>query len=263
MPAEDHRRLWGWQPLTGPDVLIAHVEQAGIVGAGGAAFPTARKLASLRGSKVGLVIVNGAEGESASGKDGVLLGHVPHLVLDGAAAVAHALGAPRVVVRIAADRPDLAAQLPVILAARDDSVRFELSIGPASFVAGEATAVIRSVLGGPALPADLGRPPIAPARLPWARTPVMLSNVETFARIAVATRGIRSGSALVSASGAVARPGVVELPESWSLEDVALSCGGLVGAPEVLITGGSITSSSTASQSWAVVSQQTSTQRRS
>lgn len=236
-PLGAHRTLWGRQPLSRPEALITHLDQAGVVGAGGAGFPTARKLASLTGARVGLVVVNGAEGESASGKDGVLLGHVPHLVLDGAAAVAHALGAPRIVVRIA-DRPDLAALLHRVLAERDDDVRFELSVGPDSFVAGEATAVIRSVLGGPALPADLGRPPVAPARAPWARTPVMLSNVETFARVAVASRGIRARSALLSASGAVHNPGVLELPETWSLEDVALSSGGLIGGPEVLITGG-------------------------
>ncbi len=231
-----HRGLWGRQPTPALADLIALVERAEVVGAGGAAFPTARKLASLAGRRVGMVIVNGAEGESASGKDGVLLQHVPHLVLDGAVAAAHALGAGRIVVRISADRPDLAALLPAAIAQRDDGLPIELSIGPASFVAGEATAVIRAITGGPALPADLGRPPVAPGR--WSRRAVMLSNVETFARVAVASRGVTTGSALLSASGAVRHPAVVELPVRWTLDDAAVACGGLVGSPRILITGG-------------------------
>jgi NADH:ubiquinone oxidoreductase subunit F (NADH-binding) len=233
-----HRRLWGAQPEPALDALIALVERAEVVGAGGAAFPTARKLASLAGRRVGMVVVNGSEGESASGKDGVLLGHVPHLVLDGAQAVARTLAAPRIVVRISEDRPDLLQPLQLAIAQRGDRIPIELSVGPAAFVAGEATSVIRALAGGPALPADLGRPPVAPGRTPLSRAAVMLSNVETFARIAVASRGIESRSALVSASGAVRDPGVVELPEKWSLADVALACGGVVGDPWVLITGG-------------------------
>ena len=153
-----HQRQWGSVPSLGLHDLITRVAAAEVVGAGGAAFPTDRKLESLSGSRVSHVIVNGAEGETASGKDGVLLGHVPHLVLDGAVTAARALGAPRIVVRISADRPDLAISLRIALAERRDAVPIELSIGPATFVAGEATAVIRAITGGPALPADLGRP---------------------------------------------------------------------------------------------------------
>ena len=207
------------------------------MGAGGAGFPTDRKLASLIGSRVSHVIVNGAEGETASGKDGVLLGHVPHLVLDGAVTAARALGAPRVVVRISADRPDLAGSLPRAVAARGDSVPIEVSVGPARFVAGEASAVISSLSGGPALPDDLGRPPALPRRLGRRRSRVLLSNAETFARVALAVREIGSQSALASISGAVRRPGVVELPESATLAEL-VDVGGLVGSPRVLITGG-------------------------
>ena len=209
-----------------------------VVGAGGAAFPTDRKLESLAGSRVSHVIVNGAEGETASGKDGALLGHVPHLVLDGAVTAARALGAPRIIVRISADRPDLAIALRIALAERRDGVPIELSIGPATFVAGEATAVIRAITGGPALPADLGRPPSIRTGVARRRSHVMLSNAETFARMALAGRGVADRSALASASGAVRDPGVVELPESSTLADLAAAAGGLVGSPGVMITGG-------------------------
>ncbi len=234
----EHVRQWGTSPCLGIDELIARVAAGEVVGAGGAAFPTERKLASLVGSRVSHVIVNGAEGETASGKDGVLLGHVPHLVLDGAVTAARALGAPRIIVRISADRPDLALSLGLALAERHEDLSIELSVGPASFVAGEATAVIRAITGGPALPADLGRPPSIRSGVGRRRSHVLLSNVETFARVALASRDVSGRSALASASGAVSSPGVVELPVSSTLADLAAAAGGLVGAPEVLITGG-------------------------
>jgi NADH:ubiquinone oxidoreductase subunit F (NADH-binding) len=234
-----HRRIWGDQPPATLDALVGAAARESIVGAGGAAFPTGRKLASLADRPVSHVVVNGSEGESASGKDGVLLQHVPHLVLDGAVVAARALRAPRVVVRISEDRPDLVAQLPGVFAERrQDGVRFELSVGPATFAAGEATAVVRALAGGPAAPADLGRPPLLPGRLQLRRPAVLVSNVETFARLAVASRGLRADSALASASGAVARPGVAELPATATLGELANVAGGTVGDPVALITGG-------------------------
>lgn len=234
----EHLRLWGTAPMLRFDDLVARVAAAEVVGAGGAAFPTDRKLASLAGARVSHVIVNGAEGETASGKDGVLLGHVPHLVLDGAVTAAHALGAPRIIVRISADRPDLASALQIALAERRDGLPITLSIGPAAFVAGEATAVIRAITGGPALPADLGLPPSIRSGAARRRAHVLLSNAETFARMALASRGVSGRSALASASGAVRDPGVVELPESSTLADLAGAAGGLVDSPGVLVTGG-------------------------
>ncbi len=234
----EHLRSWGTAPTLAIEDLVARVSAHEVVGAGGAAFPSDRKLSSLAGSRVSHVIVNGAEGETASGKDGVLLGHVPHLVLDGAVTAARALGAPRIIVRISADRPDLALSLGRALAERHVGPAIELSVGPASFVAGEATAVIRAVTGGPALPAELGRPPVIRGGVGRRRSHVLLSNAETFARMAVASRDVPGWSALVSASGAVRDPGVLELPATSTMADLSAAAGGLVGSPGVLITGG-------------------------
>ncbi len=234
----DHVRRWGPTPRVAIGELVDLVATQAILGAGGAGFPADRKLASLAGSRVSMVVVNGAEGEAASGKDAVLLAHNPHLVLDGAVVAARALGAPRVVVRIAADRPHLASALPAALADRRDGIPIELSTGPAAFAAGEASAVIRSLGGGPCLPADLGRPPAPPRRLGRRPTRVLLSNVETFARVGVAARGEASASCLASVSGAVRQAGVVELAEGATLGDLVDAAGGLEGTPEVLITGG-------------------------
>lgn len=238
VPIGTHGRRWGPLPPLGVDGLVEAAAEAGVVGAGGAEFPTDRKVASLAGARVSHVIVNASEGEATSGKDAALLAHVPHLVIDGAVAAARALRAPRVVVRVGADRPDLVGALPAAIAERRDAVAVELSVGPAGFVAGEATAVIRAIAGGPALPADLGRPPVLPGRRLGRQRRVLLSNVETFARLAVAVRGCRETSALATASGAVGRPGVAELAAGATVADLLEAAGGQVGAPSILITGG-------------------------
>ena len=83
--------------------LIASVERAGLTGRGGAAFPAARKMRAVAGAAArtgrgrrrggAVLIANGAESEPASGKDAILLRQSPHLVLDGIALAAGAVGA--------------------------------------------------------------------------------------------------------------------------------------------------------------------------
>lgn len=234
----EHRARWGRQPVTDLPTLAGRVAAAAVVGAGGAAFPTDRKLLAMAGRRVGVVVVNGCEGEATSAKDGVLLSLVPHLVLDGAAAAAHALGAKRVVVRVSDDRPWLLAPIQRALVERDDlGMRFELSVGGSGFVGGEATAVIQAVAGGPAAPAALGLPPRLPRRGMRDRPHVFLSNTETFARVATASRGDLRTSALVTVSGAVSQPGVLELPDDLTLGHLAAAVG-LIRTPTVVITGG-------------------------
>ena len=84
---EEHLTRYGRLPSGwgGPwrEQLIAEVGRAGLTGRGGAAFPTARKLAAVAGGPdMPVVIANGTEGEPASAKDKVLLACAPHLVLD-------------------------------------------------------------------------------------------------------------------------------------------------------------------------------------
>jgi NADH:ubiquinone oxidoreductase subunit F (NADH-binding) len=97
-PLEAHRQAYGPLPDWTPRQLIAEVERSGLRGRGGADFPTARKLATVAASRsVSAVVVNGSETEPASAKDRVLMGAVPHLVLDGAALAAAAVGADEVI----------------------------------------------------------------------------------------------------------------------------------------------------------------------
>ena len=183
-------------------------------------------------------MVNASEGEHASAKDGVLLRHVPHLVLDGAMLAARAVGARSVTVRVSVDRPDLPDVIRASADERSDRASVQVSVGPATFVAGESSAVVNALAGGPALPAPLGRPPRLPARRPGRGRPVLLSNVETFARLALAARGACSASALLTVSGAVARPGVMECPTSATVSNALTAAGGATEALSGVVTGG-------------------------
>ena len=82
--------------------LLSAVEASGLQGRGGAAFSTAVKLRAVaRSGRRPVVVVNAIEGESVSAKDKVLARQAPHLVLDGAALAASALGASEVIVAVA------------------------------------------------------------------------------------------------------------------------------------------------------------------
>lgn len=232
----EHQQMWGLLPVQRLPELIANAERMGLVGAGGAGFPTARKLHSMSGRTVGPVIVNGSEGESASGKDTVLLTHVPHLVLDGAVAAAKALGSRRVVVRVPATRDRVIDIVRRAIGERHHpGLVVTVSPGEDTFIAGEASAVVSSLQGGPAMPIPAGKPPTM--RQGLRRTPVMLSNVETFARLALAARGHATTSSLVTVSGAVAEPGVLELDPATTLGEV-LKRAGADRDLAAIITGG-------------------------
>jgi NADH:ubiquinone oxidoreductase subunit F (NADH-binding) len=234
----EHLSRLGPVPSLDLDTLAAAADAAGVLGHGGAGFPTATKLRAMRGERRALVVVNASEGEHASAKDGVLLRHVPHLVLDGAALAARAVGADSLTVRVSDDRPDLPDVVRAAAAEREGDLPVRVSVGPATFVAGESSAVVNALAGRAALPAPLGRPPRLPSRLPTRRRPVLLSNVETFARLALAARGSTASSALLTVSGAVARPGVVELPSSATVADALAVAGGSSEALAGLVTGG-------------------------
>ncbi|MBE3075964.1 MAG: oxidoreductase, partial [Actinobacteria bacterium] len=86
-----HRRRLGPAPRPSADALVEMARDVDLRGRGGAGFPFAIKLAAAARRRA-VVVVNASEGEPASHKDAALMTCAPHVVLDGAAAVAHALG---------------------------------------------------------------------------------------------------------------------------------------------------------------------------
>ncbi|HZL06216.1 MAG TPA: RnfABCDGE type electron transport complex subunit C, partial [Coriobacteriia bacterium] len=82
------------------------VRAAGIVGLGGAAFPSAVKLSPPKGLVVDTVILNGCECESYLTCDHRLMLESPERVVRGARIIAEALGVKRIVIGVEDNKPD-------------------------------------------------------------------------------------------------------------------------------------------------------------
>ena len=249
---EEHVARHGPLPAVRRHDLIGEVEASGLRGRGGAGFPAGQKLRSLaerRGRPV--VVVNATEGEPISGKDRVLLRYMPHLVLDGAIAVAHALGAREAIVAVTATAKAERAALVEAIAARkragaNGRVAIRLVSTPEGFMVGEETALVSHLNGRPAKPTF--KPP-----LPFERgvggAPTLIQNAETLAHIALIARfgsdwfreigtDEEPGSVLLTISGAVARPGVYETAIGTPLAAVLGVAGGVTESPRAFLIGG-------------------------
>ena len=231
--------------------LVDAVERSGLRGRGGAAFPTSFKLRAVLASPgVPVVVINGTEGEPLSSKDALLSRFAPHLVLDGAVVAAAMVGATEV--HVALDRADDDALIRI-----DHAILERRSAGealaatsytrptPSRYVAGEETALIRHLDGGPALPTAVR---IRPYQKGVAGRPTLVLNTETAAHLAqIAQWGpdwfreqgtpAHAGTTLVTVSGA-SRPGVYEVPLGTPLARVASTAGGLRSRPEAVLVGG-------------------------
>ena len=232
------------------DAVATALETSGLGGRGGAGFPAATKLAAARaGGPIGTIVVNAMEGEPASDKDKLLLLRSPHLVLDGAQVLAAACGARSVTVCVPEGRHVVA---EAVIRALDERVRVGYAAVPEAlvrppdrFVAGEESALARFVDSGESLPSfrpDKGTP------LRIGRRSALVHNAETLAHVAMIVRtgaqAFRSrgtvddpGTTLVTLSGAVSQPGVVEIDRGTPLIDVARRAL-LPARPEALLVGG-------------------------
>lgn len=207
------RRYGGTLPRVRLEELVALTNHVALHGRGGAGFPFARKLATTatgRGRPV--VVVNLSEGEPDSHKDAVLARVAPHLVLDGAAVTAAALGAREVHVvlpsAVAAVTHGVRAAVDERRdrsAARDRRLRWVLHEAADLFVAGQSSAVLELLAGRPNLPVTTWRPS---AESGLRGRPTLLSNAETFAQVA---RVALLGAAGYRRHGTVAEPGTTLL----------------------------------------------------
>ncbi|MGW4796601.1 NADH-ubiquinone oxidoreductase-F iron-sulfur binding region domain-containing protein [Nonomuraea sp. NPDC004297] len=242
----DYRAAGGHRELPAGTELIGLIETSGLRGRGGAAFPAARKMRAVRaGAGRPVVVANGEEGEPTSVKDRWLLRHRPHLVLDGVRHAAAATGADLAYVYLSdpvAGRSmlDAVAELP------DPPVEVRVILVEPGYVAGEETAAVRFINGGPAKPAD--KPP-RPFESGVAGRPTLVSNVETLANLPLITgMGVRAyreagterspGTFLMTLGGRVERPGLYELPLGTMMRTAIESFGGTTGAPAGFLMGG-------------------------
>jgi NADH:ubiquinone oxidoreductase subunit F (NADH-binding) len=242
LPTSHHR---GWR-----EAFMSALEVSGLAGRGGAAFPAAIKLnVAHGGGGGGVMVVNAMEGEPASDKDKLLLIRSPHLVLDGAQLLAAASGAHRVVVCVPAGREQVAAAVATALAERDHTVHApvpeQLVRPPDRFIAGEESALARWLTAGESLPSFR---PDKGTVLRIGRRAALVHNAETLAHVAMIARTgpdiFRShgvvedpGTSLITISGAVELPGVIEVDRGTPLLDIANRAAPL-GPPQALLVGG-------------------------
>lgn len=231
--------------------LIEELELAGLYGHGGASFPTATKLravAAQRGRPI--VVVNATEGEPLSSKDRLLTGRLPHLVLDGAVTIATALGAGEILVALNAGSTDLAAAANRAIAERPEVGGRRLSAAtvlvPDGYLSGQDTALISALSGGAGKPTTT---PPYPAQRGLRGRPTFVANAETLAQVALIARhgagwfqqlgsGRDPGSRLLTVSGAVARPGVIEIACGTPLPMLLRAAGGVLGSAQGILLGG-------------------------
>ncbi len=198
----------------GAAALIDQIEQAGLGGRGGAGFPMAKKMRTVAaGRGKPIVVVNATEGEPASLKDRTLLETLPHLVLDGAALAARAIGADEAIVCVCESAGAGHERVAQAIAEREQLPghwpRIVLSSAPQGYVAGHESALVNHLNGGPSKPTF--SPPM-PFERGVRRRPTLVNNAETVAHVAlIARHGPRwfrelgladqPGSTLVTLSG--------------------------------------------------------------
>jgi NADH:ubiquinone oxidoreductase subunit F (NADH-binding) len=245
-----HRaRLGALPPSTDRRDVISVVEASGLLGRGGAGFPVGRKWRAVAEHAAGdaVVVVNGAEGEPRSAKDRVLMEYRPHLVLDGAAVAAEAVGARDVILYVGREHTAARRVLAEAIAERDPDpgVRVQLVAAPVGYIAGEATAVVHYLNAGDARPTFLD---VRPHERGVAGRPTLVQNVESLAQASLIARfgdawyrevgrGSTRGSALITVSGANARPTVREIEYGTPVGEVARLSAAASSASAVLLGG--------------------------
>jgi electron transport complex protein RnfC len=208
-----------------PEEIANRVGAAGIVGLGGAAFPSAVKLNLSRKSGVGTLIMNGGECEPYLTCDDRLMRDRAAEVVAGIRLIQRAVGAPQVLVGIEDNKPEAIAALRA--AAQDSGVRV-LAV-PSMYPMGSEKQLIQA-LTGTEVPAG-GRA---------ADIGVLVHNVGTAYAVYEA---LHFGRPLVRrvvtiSGGAVAVPRNLEVPIGTPVQALFEFCGGFTEAPARLVMGG-------------------------
>ncbi|WP_038046501.1 NADH-ubiquinone oxidoreductase-F iron-sulfur binding region domain-containing protein [Thermus caliditerrae] len=228
-----------------PEALFQAVEEAGLLGRGGAAFPTHLKLRAVaRGEPPRYLVVNADESEPGNFKDRFLLEHHPFLVLEGALLAAWAIGAERAYLYVREEFEAAIRGLEKAIGELEEAglvpVPLEVFRSGGLYICGEETALLESMEGRRAEPRL--KPPFPVERGLWGR-PTLVQNVETLANLPLILReGPVAWRArepkLFSLSGDVERPGLYELPLGTPIGEALRRAGGEPEALQAVLLGG-------------------------
>jgi NADH-quinone oxidoreductase subunit F len=257
--------LGGYRALTealsrGAEGVIAEIEASGLMGRGGAAFPTGvkwRAVAAEPGDKH--VVVNADESEPGTFKDRVLMEHDPFAVIEAATIAGFASGASKGWVYIRGEYPLATERLEgAIVQAREagllgpsvarSSFSFDIEVrrGAGAYICGEETALFNSLEGFRGEPRQ--KPPFPTTHGLFGR-PTVINNPETLVNVldivldggaayaSVGTEGSK-GTKLFCLSGRVARPGLYEVPFGATLGELLELAGGVTGTLRAVLLGG-------------------------
>ena len=210
---------------TAPEEIARRSALAGVVGLGGATFPSAVKFALGKRLKVKSLIVNGGECEPYLSSDDRIMRDFPEQVVDGARIVMHAIGASEALVGIEDNKPEAIAAMRKAAAPYPE---VKICPVPARYPMGSDKQLIQT-LTGKEVPSD--------ARA--AEVGVLVHNVSTCAAV---HKAIRLGQPLVERivtlnGGAIATPGNVFAPLGTMIGEL-LNFVGLKEEPSRLILGG-------------------------
>ncbi|HXG52703.1 MAG TPA: NADH-ubiquinone oxidoreductase-F iron-sulfur binding region domain-containing protein [candidate division Zixibacteria bacterium] len=244
--------------------VLDAVERAGLRGCGGAGFPAGRKWRMVRDAR-GLrkyVVCNADESEPGAFKDRVLMDGDPHLLLEGMALAAYAVGAGHGMIYIRGEYDWIAERLERAVAQAEEtgwlgddirgsgfSFRVQVHRGAGAYVCGEESALLSSLEGGRGEPRV--RPPY-PTTRGYRGQPTVVNNVETLCQVpAIVEHGpqwFRSrgtpgspGTKIFALTGCIDRPGVFEAPLGITLRRIVEEfSGGLTAGSsfKAALTGG-------------------------
>jgi electron transport complex protein RnfC len=209
-----------------PGEIAQRVADAGIVGMGGATFPSAVKLNLRKRYALHTLVINGAECEPYLTCDDRLMREKPKQILDGVRLMARALGVDRILVAIENNKPQAQASMKHAAQAHD-----EISIVglPTRYPMGSEKHLVQTLIGKE-----------TPARGLTADMGVVVHNVATALAVHDA---IYHGWPLISrvmtiTGGAIARPKNLLVPLGTPLSHLIDHCGGFKKEPARLISGG-------------------------
>jgi NADH-quinone oxidoreductase subunit F len=244
-----------------PEDVLNEVKKSRLIGRSGA-FPVAAKWAATRQESAvpKYIVCDADEGEPGCFKDRLLMGHDPHLLLEGMIIAAYTIGSGQGYIYI---RGEYTGEIQAVEKAIEQAVKsgylgdnilgtdYCLDIlvyhGSGSYIVGEETALLRSMAGE--RPSPLARPPY-PVQRGFLGKPTVVNNVETLANIPAIVHnggdwysGIGNpdypGTKLFCLSGSVKRPGVYELPIGVTLRELINEHGnGVKGELKAVLPGG-------------------------
>src|SRR5215216_3651562 len=228
-----------------PEDVVAEIKASGLVGRGGAAFPTGVKWEGAAKAQADqkYVICNADESEPGTFKDRILLIDDPHRTIEGMCIAAYAIGANKGYIYIRAEYPYILSVLENALnEARSagylgTNFDIEIRVGAGAYICGEETALFESIEGKRGFPRV--KPPFPTTHGLFGK-PTVINNVETLCNVpliiaqgAAQYREIGTekspGPKLFCVSGDVPKPGLYEVPFGVTLRELLEMAGGVAG----------------------------------